>query len=63
MPVPETTIPPRPKAGNVRWWPRDDAPGWLVEMAATGGWLMVRRPGAMPFVMSLEEWNALPWNP
>ena len=49
----------KPK-GNVRWWPKDPAQGWLVEMATARGWVMVRRPGCMPFVMSVRDWDALP---
>jgi len=39
---------------------RDDGRGELRWMAQAAGWVMVRRPGAIPFTMQLREWEALP---
>jgi hypothetical protein len=39
---------------------RYDRLGPLTLLAQAEIWAMVRRPGAMPFVLSLEEWERLP---
>lgn len=40
---------------NVRY----DQYGKLTAMAWADGYVMVRRPHAMPFVMALKAWNLL----
>lgn len=30
------------------------------EMARANGWVMVRRPGCIPYTMFAKEWDALP---
>lgn len=30
------------------------------EMARADNWVMVRRPGCIPFTMTVKEWDALP---
>ena len=38
---------------------RYDKGGQIRSMATADGYLMCRRPGCHPFVMSAKEWNAL----
>jgi hypothetical protein len=38
---------------------RRDQHGVMRMMAVADGYVMVRRPGALPFVMSREDWMAL----
>jgi hypothetical protein len=40
--------------------PAYDAHGKIVHMVTSGGYVMVKRPHAMPFVLSLKEWAKLP---
>ena len=43
---------------------RQDKHGRLEIMGHARGYVMVRRSGAMPFVMTVKEWLALPeWKP
>jgi hypothetical protein len=44
-----------PEAGQTRY----DATGPIRCMAVAGGYLMVRRPRAAPFVVSAREWLLL----
>jgi len=39
---------------------RTDKHGVIVSMAAAKGYVMVRRPGCIPFVMHGREWELLP---
>lgn len=39
---------------------RRDHIGQLRLMAGTEGYVMVRRPGCMPFVITAKEWEKLP---
>lgn len=39
---------------------RVDHIGPLRLMAEAEGYVMVRRPGCMPFLMSADKWRALP---
>lgn len=39
---------------------RTDKHGVIVSMAAAKGYVMVRRPGCIPFVMRGREWEMLP---
>lgn len=39
---------------------RYDEHGELRLMAEVDGWLMVRRPGRIPFTMRRKEWDVLP---
>ena len=39
---------------------RQDRHGVIRLMAEANGWVMVRRPGAMPFTMMRKEWDKLP---
>lgn len=39
---------------------KKDRHGELRLMAAAKGYVMVRRPGCMPFVMSGKEWDRMP---
>jgi hypothetical protein len=48
---------PQPKRGDVR----TDNFGRIVCMAVADGYVMCRRPGCMPFVKSVKEWNAYPF--
>lgn len=41
-----------------RMHPNGDGP--IVLMAIADRWVMVRRPGCIPFVMPLEKWNECP---
>lgn len=34
--------------------------GWLLSMTSISGWEVVQYPGERPFVLSREEWMALP---
>lgn len=43
--------------------PAYDKHGKLMHMATSGGYVMVKRPRAMPFVLSLKEWAKLPKSP
>lgn len=45
----------RIKPPNSRW-----QDGWLLSMTSIGGFEMVRYHGERPFVLSREEWEALP---
>ena len=38
---------------------RFDKHGEIRLMATSGGYVMVRRPGCIPFVLSLKEWSLL----
>jgi hypothetical protein len=43
----------------------DSAPGYdkhgkIVHMVTSGGYVMVKRPRCMPFVLSLKEWAQIP---
>lgn len=42
---------------------RTDKHGVIVSMAAAKGFVMVRRPGCIPFVLSGREWAMLPYAP
>lgn len=44
-----------PKKGTVVF----DIIGKVTCLAAANGYVMCRRPNAMPFVMALHEWNSL----
>lgn len=39
---------------------RQDGGGRIDLMAHARGWVMVRRPGCVPFCMKATEWLALP---
>lgn len=46
----------------------DTSPGYdhlgkISHMVTSGGYVMVHRPRAMPFVMSIKEWAKLPKHP
>ncbi len=48
--------------GTAHSWPKaypDKDGSKVVLMAEARGYVMVRRPGCAPFVMSVAEWNAL----
>lgn len=47
-------------ARNYEYKIRYDAVGKLRMIACAEGYVMVRRPRAMPFVMDGKEWTALP---
>lgn len=38
---------------------RYDGIGPLKKMAEADGWVMARRPGAMPILMTLKEWDRM----
>lgn len=42
-------MPPEVKGGGV-----------VTFMAAANGWAMIRRPGCIPFVVPIEDWNRWP---
>ena len=46
--------------GSVREIKRRDRFGRIDFMAAANGYVMVRRPGCIPFVMREKEWSDLP---
>lgn len=40
--------------------PAYDKQGKIMHMVTSGGYVMVKRPKAMPFVLTLKEWAKLP---
>lgn len=40
-----------------------DEHGKIMHMVTSGGYVMVKRPRAMPFVLTLKEWAKLPKQP
>lgn len=49
----------------IKFDPRDriDEYGIIKVIARSGGYIMARRPGLMPFVLTEKEWNKLPLFP
>ena len=43
--------------------PAYDAHGKIVHMVTSGGYVMVKRPHCIPFVLGLKEWAKLPKQP
>lgn len=43
--------------------PAYDKLGKIQHMVTSGGYVMVRRPRCMPFVLTLKEWARLPKEP
>ena len=43
------------KSGDVRF----DRHGRVMLLSQWGKWLMVRRPGCVPYVVSTKEWEAM----
>lgn len=46
----------------------DTAPGYdeigkIIHMVASGGYVMVKRPRCVPFVLTLKEWAKIPKGP
>ncbi len=38
---------------------RYDKSGQLTKMAEADGWVMVRHPRAVPFAITIKDWNAM----
>lgn len=49
----------QPQKGAVRY----DVTGKITAMASADGYVMVRRPGAPPFVMPLKTWHRMAIDP
>lgn len=43
--------------------PGYDERGKIVHMVTSGGYVMVRRPRCIPFVLALKEWARIPKEP
>lgn len=43
--------------------PGYDRYGKILHMATSGGYVMVHRPRALPFVLSLKQWAKIPKEP
>jgi len=43
--------------------PAYDALGKIIHMVTSGGYVMVKRPRCVPFVLTLKEWAELPKEP
>lgn len=43
--------------------PGYDPVGKLIFMVASGGYVMVKRPRCVPFVLTLKEWARIPKTP
>lgn len=48
---------------NMDWTPAYDRHGKITPMVRSGGYVMCRRPGAKPFVLSEKDWRKLPHEP
>jgi hypothetical protein len=53
-------FPKRHVGGKWEYEPLPEPHDRLRYMARSGGYVMVRKPGAMPFVLSEKEWAKLP---
>jgi hypothetical protein len=43
--------------------PGYDDHGKIVHMVTSGGYVMVKRPRCMPFILTLKEWAKIPKQP
>ncbi len=43
--------------GSLQW--RHDGRGWIKALAIADGYVMCRRPRAMPFILRRKEWDAM----